>query len=176
MSECNGLYFFGNVFWCGKFRKRKLSKILLWSPPPPRENRRKSLKMAQKRLLGEKMVFLSSKTLFSHWAKKLKLHNKIASFEVKSHLEASFMLICVQNCLKLAHFHSKSLILAILPPLITCTFCTNMIHYPLGNSPGNPMAPFSNSQNDVIWSHDVIMTSKWPCHKQVAKKYAANQH
>ena len=171
-----GYTFLETYFDVENFEKENCRKFCYGPPPPPRENRRKSLKMAQKRLLGEKMVFLSSKTLFSHWAKKLKLHNKIASFEVKSHLEASFMLICVQNCLKLAHFHSKSLILAILPPLITCTFCTNMIHYPLGNSPGNPMAPFSNSQNDVIWSHDVIMTSKWPCHKQVAKKYAANQH
>ena len=33
---------------------------------------------------------------------------------------------------------------------ITVTFDTNVIPYPIGNLPGNPMVPFLNSQNDFF--------------------------
>ena len=42
---------------------------------------------------------------------------------------------------------------------ITGTYDSNVIPYPIGNSSGKTMKPFLNSQNDVIWRNDAIMTS-----------------
>ena len=43
---------------------------------------------------------------------------------------------------------------------ISATFSANIIPYPIGNSSGNSMVPFSKSQNYVICLYDVIITSK----------------
>lgn len=43
---------------------------------------------------------------------------------------------------------------------VNVTLHTNLITYPIGNSPGNSMAPFLNFQNFAIWTYDVIITSK----------------
>ena len=55
--------------------------------------------------------------------------------------------------------HKKNAYFVNFDPVIV-TFDTNLIPYPIGNSQGNLMEPFSNSQNFVIWRNDVIMTSK----------------
>ena len=43
---------------------------------------------------------------------------------------------------------------------ISETLDTNIITYPIRNLSANSVAPFQNSQNDVIWRNDVITTPK----------------
>ena len=60
----------------------------------------------------------------------------------------------------LAHFDQILRIWALLTP-ITTTGDTNIIPYPIGNSPGKLITSFWNSQNDFFRIHDVINDVNW---------------